>query len=45
MGWIVAGMILVLLVALVVLSHFSDPRSRDDDEPGDDGGIDDLLGP
>ena len=42
---VVVGLVLVVVVALIVLSHFSDPRTRGDREPGEDGDFDDLLEP
>jgi hypothetical protein len=42
-GPVVLGLVLVVLVALIVLSHFSNPDTRDDHEPGADSDIDDLL--
>jgi hypothetical protein len=42
---VVVGLVLVVLVAMVVLSHFSDPTTRGDRQPGEDGDIDDLLEP
>jgi hypothetical protein len=42
---VVVGLVVVIVVALIVISHFSDPSTRDDREPGTDGDIDDLLDP
>ena len=41
---VVVGLVIVIVIALMVLSHFSSPDSRDDD-PGADSDIDDLLEP
>jgi hypothetical protein len=42
---VVVGLVIVVVVALIVLSHFSDPHTRDDHDPGADSDIDDLLEP
>lgn len=42
---VVIGLVVVVVVALMVLSHFSNPDTRDDREPGADSDIDDLLEP
>ena len=42
---VVVGLVIVVVVSLVVLSHFSDPDGRRGSEPGDDGDLDDLLDP
>jgi hypothetical protein len=40
---VVVGLVIVVAIALMVLSHFSNPDTRDDHEPGADSDIDDLL--
>jgi hypothetical protein len=40
---VVVGLVIVVVVALMVLSHFSNPDTRNDHEPGADSDIDDLL--
>ena len=42
---VVIGLVVVVVVALMVLSHFSDPDTRGDDDPQADGDIDDLFEP
>ena len=42
---VVVGLVIVVGIALIVLSHFSDPGSRRDREPDEGGDIDDLLEP
>ncbi len=42
---VVVGLVVVVAIALVVLSHFSDPGSRGGRGRDEDGDIDDLLEP
>ena len=42
---VVVGLVIVVAIALIVLSHFSHPGSRGDRERDEGGDIDDLLEP
>ena len=42
---VVVGLVIVVLVSLVVLSHFSDPGARGGSDPREDGDLDDLWSP
>ena len=42
---VVVGLVIVVLVSLVVLSHFSDPDARGGADPGEDSDLDDLWSP
>ena len=42
---VVIGLVIVVVVSLLVLSHFSDPHARGGSEPGEEGDLDDLWSP